>query len=704
MVVEYICHKYIYGPQQLRQGNNLEACPKLFNIFEEEQKSGVSREEFLHQIEDRYIAGLVVLHGTDTLAYSAAALAFSLQNLPFPVVLTGSNQPPNEQSILERDPMISESDAWKNILRCLLFLHTFGHRFTEVFVCFGETIHHAVNLRKTAIDQIPLLQESEHRSIQEPYVYRNQSTQRQYMYRYIDGLYCNNFYPVQARISYRALYQDREYRHARRSPLVTEREIRRSKFSSTVKMVMVSPSFLFMDCGQVSAETFQERAQGLKVLVVEGYNSGTFPTREGHPFTALLKILLRESIPIVLVSKHGVVPSQEPYKTQPVDGQEVTVLPLFSVIAETAVPLISLVFHDIPEEEWNRKGDEKPTDLLRRRLKLLEDGIRDRQKSHPNILNAVLDSILDESRQREVLTRELRQEELDYQNREQNLFTEARSNASKMQSERYGSHGPFSLTTTMVHQHFLWLLMGIVHPFEIAHSGPDGFSFINEMGFYFGREHLNALISDDPRENKSLLLRQTKGDVEKLIQRAESFTKHVAHFLYRSGMADIAQEVTVKPPQNADNLSDGSICLVIKVKKHGRLVRPDELFAVIGHRDEEAELFRQLREGCDLTLYEHECPVDLEQRYKDLFTTSWNTQTSSLDWFLIGVFKAVICGVLRDLMFDPWVQQCVSNNTPNYVNALRQSVTTTVLLADEHLLHVRFDYRARGIVALSEEG
>lgn len=41
-----------------------------------------------------YLVGVVVLHGTDTLAFSAAALAISYQNLPCPVVITGSNQPP----------------------------------------------------------------------------------------------------------------------------------------------------------------------------------------------------------------------------------------------------------------------------------------------------------------------------------------------------------------------------------------------------------------------------------------------------------------------------------------------------------------------------------------------------------------------------------------------------------------------------------
>ena len=34
--------------------------------------------------------GIVIIHGTDTLAYTASALSFALQNVEIPVVLTGS--------------------------------------------------------------------------------------------------------------------------------------------------------------------------------------------------------------------------------------------------------------------------------------------------------------------------------------------------------------------------------------------------------------------------------------------------------------------------------------------------------------------------------------------------------------------------------------------------------------------------------------
>lgn len=42
------------------------------------------------------VAGVVLVHGTDSMAYTAAALAFALADAPCPVVLTGSQRAPHE--------------------------------------------------------------------------------------------------------------------------------------------------------------------------------------------------------------------------------------------------------------------------------------------------------------------------------------------------------------------------------------------------------------------------------------------------------------------------------------------------------------------------------------------------------------------------------------------------------------------------------
>lgn len=51
--------------------------------------------EIVHVIEDRYddYDGFVILHGTDTMAYTASAISFMIENLTKPVVLTGAQLP-----------------------------------------------------------------------------------------------------------------------------------------------------------------------------------------------------------------------------------------------------------------------------------------------------------------------------------------------------------------------------------------------------------------------------------------------------------------------------------------------------------------------------------------------------------------------------------------------------------------------------------
>jgi L-asparaginase len=69
--------------------------------------------------------GVVVLHGTDTMAYSASALAFLLTGLPGPVVLTGSQLPLVEL----------RSDGRENLVTSLLLAATPG--WAEVAVYLG---------------------------------------------------------------------------------------------------------------------------------------------------------------------------------------------------------------------------------------------------------------------------------------------------------------------------------------------------------------------------------------------------------------------------------------------------------------------------------------------------------------------------------------------------------------------------------------
>jgi glutamyl-tRNA(Gln) amidotransferase subunit D len=88
-------------------------------------------------------SGVVIAHGTDTMAYTAAALSFALQGLPVPVVLVGSQRSSDRPS----------SDAASNLLASSMVA---GHApFAEVVVAMHDwisderiAVHRGTKVRK----------------------------------------------------------------------------------------------------------------------------------------------------------------------------------------------------------------------------------------------------------------------------------------------------------------------------------------------------------------------------------------------------------------------------------------------------------------------------------------------------------------------------------------------------------------------------
>jgi L-asparaginase/Glu-tRNA(Gln) amidotransferase subunit D len=80
----------------------------------------------------------VLLHGTDTLAYSGAALSFRLQGLGKPVVLSGSQRPLGS----------ADSDAWPNVQ--LALQAAAGAPQAEVMIAFGGRVLRANRATKVA--------------------------------------------------------------------------------------------------------------------------------------------------------------------------------------------------------------------------------------------------------------------------------------------------------------------------------------------------------------------------------------------------------------------------------------------------------------------------------------------------------------------------------------------------------------------------
>ena len=654
-----------------------------------------------------YLAGIVILHGTDTLAYSAAALSVMFRNLPCPVVLTGSNQPPRIEDVRERDPITNQSDAWKNIRRSLFFLQAFGHRFTEVFVCFGDTVHTAINIRKTSAHRQPFLRQWDDVTLQEPYFYRNGGTQRDYMFRIIEDLYCNNFYPIREHLNYGVLLDERKvnsFRHFRSSPLHAYQPFKIFPLSGRVELTSVSPVFFKgPDCGE-ELRRLSGRLELFDVLVLEGFDSGTFPSEPDHPFTALLRRLMRQAIPIVLVTRDGLLPTREPYKMQKIDDYKLPILRLFGVIAETAAPLISVVRASIPDEVWVTNETDWYEVLLRRHT-LLEEALRHRQVEYPGILASLLGNIVDEVEQLSRVGEGIERERSQYDLVVERLFSTADSPLSARLVGRRSFRGRRSLQgeeerkfdstrSVLMRGHFLWLLREFVRPFEMAGCGPDGLGVLNEIGYIWGQQMFERLKAPD-REGGTRLFFEMSGERQKtMVERVRAKVLRLSRLLRRHGIADIEATLQIDTASSANGRQHSRVRLLVSSARYSFISRRDELYAVKDYGDEERGFFDALRGGAELTLYDGECSGYLEGRFDDLFQNGPGTQMSALDWFLLGSCKAAICSILVELRFDRWVARC-SSDYRNNISVLRQSVSSKIISSGETGWSMEFIYEAR---------
>lgn len=96
--------------------------------------------ELANTIEQNYnqYDGFVILHGTDTMAYSASALSFALKNLGKPVIFTGSQLPMST----------IRSDARRNLVNAVELATMPIH---EVGICFNDALYRGNRTTKMSI-------------------------------------------------------------------------------------------------------------------------------------------------------------------------------------------------------------------------------------------------------------------------------------------------------------------------------------------------------------------------------------------------------------------------------------------------------------------------------------------------------------------------------------------------------------------------
>ncbi len=118
-------------------------CKDLFNM----DSSNIQPEEWLKIAGKiyRHISeydGVVVTHGTDTMAYTASMLTFLLQNVNIPIILTGSQYP----------MVYPDSDGRKNLKNAIIAANAMEG---GVYVCFGDSVMlgcRAVKTRTTSLN------------------------------------------------------------------------------------------------------------------------------------------------------------------------------------------------------------------------------------------------------------------------------------------------------------------------------------------------------------------------------------------------------------------------------------------------------------------------------------------------------------------------------------------------------------------------
>ncbi|QOI98451.1 MAG: asparaginase [Flammeovirgaceae bacterium] len=172
--------------------------------------------------------GFVILHGTDTMAYTASALSFMLENLSKPVILTGAQLPISEP----------RSDARENLITSLEIASARQNGqavVPEVCIYFDYEL-----LRGNRSKKVESMQ--------------------------FDAFDSGN-YPALAKAGVKINYNHAVIRKPSNNPLVL-----RTRFETRIAVLKLFPG--------ISERVFQSvlHSEGLKALILETYGSGNAPT------------------------------------------------------------------------------------------------------------------------------------------------------------------------------------------------------------------------------------------------------------------------------------------------------------------------------------------------------------------------------------------------------------------------------------------
>ncbi len=198
---------------------------------------------FIHERIHQY-EGFVVIHGTNTLAYTASALSFAFQNLSVPIVFTGGNRPINDLS----------SDARQNIVFACMVA---SMDIAEVCLVYGKRILRANCAKK--------ISDSYASAFATPFSY-------------------GKLGEVHRNIS---LYDNRVKRRKRALDY-------QPQFKGNILLLKALPG--------LDVNLYTPLLEKIDGLLVEGYGPGHLPESDGH-WMALLDTMQRMNKPVVICSQ-----------------------------------------------------------------------------------------------------------------------------------------------------------------------------------------------------------------------------------------------------------------------------------------------------------------------------------------------------------------------------------------------------------------
>ncbi len=202
--------------------------------------------EHINEHYDKY-DGFVVIHGTDTMSYTASALSLMLKNLGKPIIMTGSQLP-----LINR-----RSDAFMNLIEAVEVAIDGG--LNEVAVLFNHT------------------------------VFRGNRTKKKDAWDF-DAFYSPNYNSL---IKFGIGMDKKTHRHLPKKPGVFEIDTRLNEH------VVIIPFYPGIDFSNFS---IMVRKQKVKGIVIEAYGSGNIPS-DNPGLEELFKDAAANEVPIAVCSQ-----------------------------------------------------------------------------------------------------------------------------------------------------------------------------------------------------------------------------------------------------------------------------------------------------------------------------------------------------------------------------------------------------------------